>query len=496
MNGLQPLINALNALRANAQEVVEETSRLRIEGASLNAVILEKYRTLQLQLAAWGATPSFLVSEEAVAAIEPDEEEFYEGQPWRVVIGKDAIAQKLSLRESEKTILFFSVETMTKWAESLDPFLHNAPVEPDFSQAVTIRVVGLPVSFGGASLWILPAEADAPASLGKPTKLPEASAVLDVIHLNADRHLQVSPSSWALTWGDLHDEVARPWCMLSCMVLSACLVQELRRILGSTHGTLKGTKRVTLPLVGRNEKSLHQLCVQLIAAVEWVYEERAETRLRLVMDRLSIDVDTTSTLVAELRLHLANALQQAQDSYAFVILDRKDAYHKELRELMKDMKAQADLYAAKVRDLVASITRDTLGVLVLIGFSFLGKFDSSNLRTLLESAELGLLLRCLSIYLVVSFIMQWATHWRDASLAYQESLRWLSVLQSYTSKSDSQSNFLEPLNKRRKTLNIALILSGMMYAALAFAVWHLPTIVLRLLPGNTNPTIHWVSLMQ
>jgi hypothetical protein len=224
------------------------------------------------------------------------------------------------------------------------------------------------------------------------------------------------------------------------------------------------------------------LCAKLIAAVEWVYEERAETRLRLVMDRLSIDVDASSTLVAGLQLHLANALQQAQDSYAFVILDRKDAYHKELRELMKDMKAQADLYAAKVRDLVASVTRDTLGVLVLVGFSFLGKFDSNNLRALLESAELQLLLRCLSIYLIVSFVMQWTTHWRDASLAYKESLRWLSVLQSYTSKSDSRSNFLDPLDARRRTLWIALSVSGAMYAALAVAVWNLPKIAQSLLP--------------
>jgi hypothetical protein len=56
-----------------------------------------------------------------------------------------------------------------------------------------------------------------------------------------------------------------------------------------------------------------------------------------------------------------------------------------MRELMKDMKAQADLFAAKVRDLVASLTRDILGVLVFIGFSFIGKFDQKNLASLLIS---------------------------------------------------------------------------------------------------------------
>ena len=482
MNDPQSIIDAVSKLGALAQLAKEETYRLTLEGNSFSADVLMRYQALQGELEPWGASPLLLVSESAIGNIELEEVQFYEGQSWRVVIGKEMIAKKLSLREGEKTILFFSAERMTLWAELLDPFSHTDSMEPDFSRPVTILVAGLRTSFGGPSLWILPAGDRAPATLGKSVRLPEISAVLDVIHLNADRHLQVSPSTWALTWGGLSEDVAKPWCLLSCMVLSASLVQELRRINEKTHATLKGTKRVSLELADRNEKALDELCGKLIAAVEWVYEERAETRLRLVMDRLSIDVDASSTLVAGFQLHLTNALQQAQDSYAFVILDRKDAYHKELRELMKDMKAQADLYAAKVRDLVASVTRDTLGVLVLVGFSFLGKFDSNNLRTLLQSAELQLLLRCLSIYLIVSFIMQWTTHWRDASLAYKESLRWLSVLQSYTSKSDSRSNFLEPLDVRRRTLWIALTVSGAMYIALSIAVWNLPKIAQSLLP--------------
>jgi len=482
MNSPQSIIDAVSALEALAQQAEEQTYRLRLEGVSFCADVFKRYQTLKGRLELWGGSPSLLISEMAVGNIELDELEFYQGQPWRVLVGKQVIAQKLSLREDEKTVFFFSVERMTKWAESLDPFSHSDPIEPDFSSTVTVRVAGLRTSFGGPSLWVLPADGEVPSNLGRATKLPEISAVLDVIHLNADRHLQVSPSTWALTWGGLNEDVAKPWCLLSCMVLAASLVQELRRINDKTHATLKGTKRVSLELADRNEKVVYELCAKLIAAVERVYEERAETRLRLVMDRLSIDVDTSSTLVAGLQLHLANALQQAQDSYAFVILDRKDAYHKELRELMKDMKAQADLYAAKVRDLVASVTRDTLGVLVLVGFSFLGKFDANNLRTLLESAELQLLLRCLSLYLIVSFVMQWTTHWRDASLAYKESLRWLSVLQSYTSKSDSRSNFLDPLDARRSTLWIALAVSGAIYVALAVAVWNLPKIAQSLLP--------------
>jgi hypothetical protein len=476
MSSLQSIVDAVSALESLAQQVEEQTYRLRLEGASFSAEVLNRYHALQLLLESWDCTPTLLVSESSLGNIEPDELEFHEGQPWRVVIGKEALAKKLALRAEERTVVFFSVVRMTRWAESLDPFVHRDAIEPDFSGPVTVRVAGLAISFGGPSLWVLPIDQGAPKQFVRATKLPEASVVLDTIHLNADRHLQVCPSTWALTWGHLDDEIARPWCLLSCMVLAATLVQELRRINDKTHATLKGTKRVNLQLTDGREKNLNELCAKLIAAVEWVYAERAETRLQLVMDRLSIDIDASSTLIAGLELYLSDALHQAQDSYGFVILDRKDAYHKELRELMKDMKAQADLYATKVRDLVASITRDALGVLVLVGFSFLGKFDTNNLHTLLQSAELKLLLRCLAIYLIISFVMQGATHWRDATLAYKESQRWLSVLQSYTSKSDRRSNFIDPLDERRNTLWLAIVLIGIMYVALAISVWNLPKI--------------------
>ncbi|MBO9668714.1 MAG: hypothetical protein J7501_18085, partial [Bdellovibrio sp.] len=140
MNSTQSIIEAVVALEALAQQVEEQTYRLRLEGDSFSADILRRYQSLQEQLAPWGATPSLLVSESGVGNVEPDELEFYEGQPWRVVVGKETIAQKLSLREGEKTILFFSVERMTKWAKSLDPFSHADSIEPDFSRPVTVRV--------------------------------------------------------------------------------------------------------------------------------------------------------------------------------------------------------------------------------------------------------------------------------------------------------------------------------------------------------------------
>jgi hypothetical protein len=199
------------------------------------------------------------------------------------------------------------------------------------------------------------------------------------------------------------------------------------------------------------------------------------------MDRLSIDIEHGQTLLAGAEKYLAVALQQARDSYNFVILDRKDAYHKEVRELMKDMKSQADLYATKVRDLVNSLTRDILSVLVFIGFSFIGKFDQRNINALLESTELSLLVKFLAGYLVLSCVLQFSSHLRDANLAYQESLTWLDVLQHYSSRSDKQDRFLTPIDRRRVTLFVAMWIVGATYATLVLITWNLPFVIELLL---------------
>ena len=483
MADIEKIIAAVADLEAIAdQPVHEEAFRLQLSGTAFSNEVLRRYRILDGLLAGQSERAhKLMVDGETAGDISDGEVDVYEGSSWSVLLGKDSLAKSLAARENEFTVLFFSQDRWALWAGRLNPFAPSVYPDPDFSAPVTMRVAGLREAFGGPSLWVLGIDDAAPRSCGRLRSLPAPEKVLDTIHLNADRHLQVTPAAWALTWGHLEVEAAKAWCLLSCKVLAATLVQELRHIDGTSHITLKGTKRLSLQLASGREEGLSILCSKLADAVEWVYAERAETRLRLIMDRLSIDVDPKRTLVEGMQEHLENALHQAQDSYGFVILDRKDAYYKELRDLMKDMKSQADMYAAKVRDLVNAVTRDTLGVLVLLGFSFLGKFDAMHVRTLLSSTELSLLLRCLAGYLLISFAMQLAAHWRDANLSLKESEKWLSVLQSYTSRADSQSNFLDLLTTRRQTLYAALALCGIIYTVLFFAVWNLQSIALNLL---------------
>ncbi|SDW07395.1 hypothetical protein [Thiocapsa roseopersicina] len=476
MKTLKDLLESVNDLAVFASAVIEEARRITLEGHSrVPEIGLRITRVIDAAVALGVDGPVVLIDE--VSVVRDDLTDALEdGGTWRIVLAKTPLAAKLRARNDEDTVLFFSLEGFHEWWATLDPFAHPSGAEPDFCRPTTIRVHGLTEGIGGPYLWVLPLEAIAPAlSL---YSIPSSLDVQRLIHLSTtDSSLRICPDGFALTWGVRDCAVLVPLMRISALVLSACLVQELRFVGGEYKIALRGAKHISLSLAQPMENVTCITLKSLVEAVIWVYEERPETRLRLIMDRLSIDSDPGDTFLASLANNLTEALRQARDSYAFVILERKDAYYKEMRELMKDMKSQADLYAAKVRDLVASLTRDILGVLFFIGFSFIGKFDQKNLMTLLGSEELSLLLKFLAGYLVLSCALQIVANWRDAKLSYAESESWLEVLQNYTSRKERRESFLRLLQKRRITLLVAMWIVCVVYGFLSIVIWNLPSFV-------------------
>ena len=475
------ILYQLNILIEASTRVDEQSYRITIEGDSLNTGLIQVIKNInhlstELKL----EPPVFLVDDESVNFQEEDDESLFLGQTWRLIFAKTSIAKQLKARENESTFLFISLNGFQKWLESVDPFVKNSNYDPDFSEPVTFRIQGLKTSFGGPMLWVLPIGAEPPRIID--LGFPKSSDVCGLIHVNTDRAVNIYPNGFALTWGNIDVPEANHLRYLSAMVLSVCLSQELKHIGGDLKITLKGAKRIVLPLTDYTEKPSSTFLESLVEAVRWVYAEKPETRLKLLMDRLSIDIQTDQTFLKGMECFLNDAIHQAKDSYDFVILDRKDAYYKELREVMKDMKSQADLFASKIRDLVASLTRDMLGVMFAVGFAFFGKFDPSKLQELLTSTHLALFLKVLSGYLVLSFTLQLSIHWADAKLSESESKKWLSVLRNYTTKADNDDYFVRPIEKRKWSLRIGLVVAGLIYLLSAFVVWNLQCIVNVLLP--------------
>lgn len=468
------IYTAIADLSLLASKVTEEARRISLIGDAMNPPLRDKIADLLTLLNSEFHTQAIVrIDNQENISTEDLADNLFDGKPWRLVLSKPDLVQPLQLRPDEDTLLFFSPAGFQQWLSGIDAFVYPTERELDFARPLTIRVAGLEHGYGGELLWVLPINAPAPEF--QKVSLPETSVVQGLIHVNAiDKSLRVCPQGFALTWGKPDAANAGALLKISALTLSACLIQELKRMDGRYEATLHGTKRVTMPLDKDNEQVAPAILEKLVETVSWVYEERPETRLKLVMDRLSIDSQAEDSLLSCMHDYLDQALQQARDSYAFVILERKDAYHKEMRDLMKDIKTQSDLFAAKIRDLVAALTRDILAILAFIGLSFFGKFDHRNLAPMLNSNEFSLLVKFLSVYLLISCALQLSMHWRDANLSYKESEKWLETLQNYTSRRDREDNFLNILNARRQTLYDAMWVAAGFYLSMSVLVWHLP----------------------
>ncbi|AYY47777.1 hypothetical protein [Citrobacter freundii] len=489
MDSIELLLSQIDRLCAISDEVVEESYRLTISGSKVDQAIAEL--CLEIGQSSSDLTlpcPTFKVGNENVDAEEVTEFVCSEDSKWCVVISKNPLAQRLALNKGDVSdfnhILFLSELRAIKWVKARDPFItENGDIEPDFVDKTIIWIYNLTTACGGNHIIVLPANQtiENTNATNKNFALPEASEVADLVKINSDNHLRIRPDAFIITWGERNSEIAVAFILLAVKNLLASISNELKSVGVDYFVSFKGTKVLTKSLCENVDVDLSILQDNLIKTVSWVYAERKETRLQLVMDRLSLDIIPANSFYKEVSENINIALQQSQDSYAFVILDRKDAYHKEMRELLKDMRSQADMYASKVRDLVSNITRDILGILAFVGYSFLGKFDKKNISELLDSHELNLLVKFLAGYLFLSCVLQVVVHLRDAFLTSKESENWLKVLQRYTSREENKESFLQPIKKRRGTLYISLSIMAVIYLILALCTWNLPSIVSFLL---------------
>lgn len=412
-------------------------------------------------------------------AEEPINEFLIKGDECSLFFSKDKIAEKFRYRECESSIFYFEKSNLIKWLSTIDPFNMDSWGEVDFRNKTTFIINDLESCFGGEIIWFVSSEFSmdfqTPESL-----LPNFESVQNLVHVVSNKRICVSPRSFEVLWGEMSTSMVESINEIRSVVYTACIIAELSEVNGQYFGKLKGSKQVSLKL----DKFFSPECENLVVlerTIKWIYEERKDTRLRLVMDRLSIECDSASSLVECVLENIEDSLIQAKDSYAYVILERKDEYYKELREIMKDVNSQAQIYAEKVRSIVASLARDVLGIFLFFGLGFIGKFNSNELDKAIKSNEFSLFAKFLAIYLLVSMVVQILVNYRDSQLTFDEGKKWLKILKNYTSLEDGKDRFLNPLKKRKNTLCIAMIFSVIVYCLSSFAIYNLPFILELLL---------------
>ncbi len=468
-------------LRHYASAVFEESFRITLEGPTLDCNVYDLLLDVNIQLSSIEVAPVVSIDGESASEYLHSHDgkvsvQALYGCRWKIIIGKTTLAAHLAARESETTVVFFSESALCDWLVLHDPFRKQIDGSPSFDALLTFRVFGLKAPFGGSRLWVLPLDGDLPEP-PEISHFPSFEQVHSILHVNTTMPLCIDPASVAIEWGDLSSNLAKAFLKLSAVTLASTLAQEIKNSEDSYSVVIRGTKRITLSLAMPSSDISQDIYQHICNSVTWIFSERPDTRHQLIMDRLSIDIEDGANFLDGLSDCLGLALEQAKDSYLFVILDRKDAYYKETRDILKDMRSQADLYASKTRDLVSAFSRDLLGVIVFIGFSFISKFDRNNIFELLNSRELNILVRVLSMYYVISMLFQVLMHQRDSTLAYEEATNWTTILNGYTSRKDIEEKFMKPINKRRHLLQTTMIVSIALYSLISIFLWHLPSII-------------------
>jgi hypothetical protein len=214
--------------------------------------------------------------------------------------------------------------------------------------------------------------------------------------------------------------------------------------------------------------------MKLTEAVSWIYEDKPITRRKLFNDRLTLDIDEDKTLIENLYLHAENSLTQARERYIFVITERKDAYIKELKDLLKDLRSQSDLYSQKIRALLNNFLRDLLASIILIGFTIFTKFsDNLNLD---KEKLLVYVFSGLGIYYIVSIILQVTIDCIDINITSKELKYWKNASKELLPEREFERHYNSSLKSRRRSIYWLYPIISILYVAISFACFVYPHI--------------------
>lgn len=449
----------------------ELSYRLQLEGQSFNPQIAIEINSIIEQCDALGVDlPSMLFDGEPIG--DRGYDECY-GFSWQVNLAKSQIAEKFNKFPNRKNLFFFFENEVLKWIDGVSPFsLDSESLSFDFSQPYNIWISDLKEAFGGDSFAFLPTSFDDEVNEENFACLPASEKIHDLVH-TVGLPSEISPKYWFISWGVAPKKFKNIFDKYACLIFACCLANEVWVKNDSIQIKIRGSKAQKISLWhSSSEFSWSALVQQLKDAVTWVYEDKSEIRLKLILERISIDIKDGCWLY-NLQKLLKPALLQAKDNYYFVLAERKDAYYKEMRDVLKDMKAQSDLYATKIRDLVGALSRDFLAIVIFIGLSFVSKFDVDKLNSLLTSVELSVFSKILAAYLILSCLFQNINHYVDAQLSFSESKKWLYILKNYVDDATAEERFFAPICARRITLFIAMGISVFSYSVLSLIVWNL-----------------------
>lgn len=382
---------------------------------------------------------------------------------WEINVNKQSF---LSSNSSEYiNNLFFSINEFEKWMSGLSAFNPNNP----FHSKIKVIVNGLDKPIIGKRFQIVPLNSNnivTNFTIGD--EIPESDIINKVVHSFTNEDIVINPLSFVYQTNS-NENLVNTFTKLACLSLSASIVNEFY---SNDKITLDGIRRINLKLYENEKQFSPTLYNNLLKLVKWIYEEKTITRQKLFNDRITLELDENKSYIFSLELHLESSLNQAIQRYNFVILERKDKYISELKDLLKDIRSQSELYSQKIRTLLNNLLRDVLAAILLVGFTLFTKF-SDNLQ-LDKELLLHYVFYALSIYYVISITLQAIVDITDIQVSKREMFYWKKTTKELLPEKDFKRHIAESLKGRRRSLLIIYPIIVLLYLFVAYSCYKFP----------------------
>lgn len=465
VNVLQTLLH-LSTLGSKTEE---HWHHLRITG-NINPVFLVEFNQLQQQFIELGFKNvlQLIINDNSC---DQDDFDGYNANPtsirnWEIYLNKQPVVAKPHT-DGWHYNFFLTTSTCNKWLSDINPLLKSCPINE--LNRIRIFVGDLIKEFGGKTVQFLSTNSVTNiVVLDSNYQLPKTEQLEETIHFITSDDILIRPAAWQailIRNNDLENTFRKK----ACIVLTSCLVTEY-------HNTQKviidGIRRIVLSVFDGNEILSNEFYIELQGIVSWIFEDRATIRKKLFNERLSLDLDINDSLLTSLAKTRHAALDQAKERYNFIIIDRKDAYVKELKELLKDIRTQSELYSSKIRSLLSNFLRDLLAALVLIGFTLFTKFTETD--KLAKQNQLKLVFYGLSIYYIISIILQSVIDITDVQVSKKEILYWKNATKELLPEKEFTNHINESLKGRRQSLRVIYPIVAGFYIAIAFVCFRFP----------------------
>ncbi len=392
-------------------------------------------------------------------------EELVEGSEWKFHINKDA----LSKDENEVIhTFFFFTESFKEWVKVSNP---TSPEHPFNLNKYSIEVYGINDAFGGSQFVV---SCDGIPQLANDNLGGIESSIPGECHSFKNVETLIKPSCHYVSFGAETDS-SKPFIKNSILVLAYSLCNELHE---DDKIVVRGVRRLectfgksasfNMPLLTYQEK--------LKNAVSWVYEKDNNLRHKLLLDRITLDLDLDEPFVIGLSPIIYDALVQAKERYNFATYKRQDEYYKELRDLLKDIKGMSEQCNQKVRSILSNLSRDVLGALLLVGVTLLSKI--AELNKLNDNKLVKYVFCGYGIYFIASALFQLIVDSIDLYDMNREFDYWKNISRNYISNSEFANYKKNTYGKRKSKFWIQYLGIIVVYVILAilcfyaYDIWH------------------------